>query len=219
MFVFVTTSALLLLRRRNARSSINGSNAPNVLDVSSDSARAALVDQAARREEILLRSKRRSVVVYLIRHAQSETNKTKNHCHNGRHIHVPLSELGQKQARALGKRLAKLWIVKDTAAKCIFPERMFASEALRAQQTAHFVREEVIGYLAAADVNCIETLPAVEVVTTRHQFSSSDGNSSADTAAMGICEIAMGGWTGMPKVDCNTQAALAARETDAWEWR
>jgi broad specificity phosphatase PhoE len=157
----------------------------------SDCSRVFEADSARRADEAVQRPSRRSVRIFLIRHAQSESNLTKDDCHNGRHIGVPLSELGERQARALGRRLA--------ASKVAF-ESIYASEAVRAQQTAA---------LACAELS---HAPALQVVETR--FAS-----GASAPAMGICEIAMGGWTGETKSSCNTAEVLRAREADAWEWR
>ena len=145
-----------------------------------DCKRAAAADAVRRADEVHLRSTRRSVTVWLIRHAQSLFNASKGDINNGRHLDVELSELGRRQACALGERIGRCGE---------HFERVFASTALRAQDTASIA-------LAAAGQAGV----AVEIVE-------------------GIEEVAMGGWTGKRKAVCNTPLALAAREADAWEWR
>ena len=73
--------------------------------------------------------------------------------------------------------------------------RVFASEAVRAQQTA----EHVLAAMRAAP-GTGHWQPDVEV-------------------ADDIGEICMGGWTGKDKQACKTDDAVAARERDAWDWR
>ena len=52
---------------------------------------SVLFQVALRASEAAARPARRSATLYLIRHAQSESNRDKDHLHNGRHLHVPLS--------------------------------------------------------------------------------------------------------------------------------
>lgn len=94
---------------------------------SDDVGRAFVIDRVRRAREPGQRTSRRSVRVLLIRHAQSQTNASKDTLHNGRHLHVPLSPQGVDQAVALGRRLGDLGTTLH---------RVVASEAVRAQQTA-----------------------------------------------------------------------------------
>jgi broad specificity phosphatase PhoE len=157
---------------------------------SNDCRRAHEVDRRNRAREIQLRNGRRSVRVWFIRHAQSESNRTKDNCHNGRHVNVALSDLGRKQAQALGRRLAAEGVKFD---------EVYSSEAIRAQQTAALTCAQ------------ISAPPPLQVITTRQP--------DTQLPAMGVCEIAMGAWTGSDKAVCNTAAVLRAREDDAWDWR
>lgn len=181
---------------------------------SDDCTRAALTDLMNRRCEANWRHSRRSVRVLLIRHAQSESNRTKNDRHNGRHLDVHLSVLGQLQARALGQRLARMWF-KESATEVKLPQRFVASEAVRAQETGEIALAAIRLHLDqqpakyVADLEAAnKQIPALEVVSTRHS-----------TPKMGICEVSMGSWTGKPKSECHTGVALRKREIDAWEWR
>ena len=158
-------------------------------DEDDDVARASAADRERRAVEERLRPKRRAVRVMLIRHAQSETNVNKDGLHNGRHLDVPLSERGVAQARALGERLARSGEVF---------EAIYCSEAVRTQQTAEVV--------CAA----LQDPPPVQVMPTRDLGLAS--------SARGVCEIAMGSWTGQSKKACETAEVKAAREKDCWEW-
>ena len=151
-----------------------------------DCMRSFASDRSRRIQEASARWRRRSVRVLLIRHAQSESNLAKDHCHNGRHISVPLSELGRRQAKVLGRQLSRENV-----------SRVFCSEALRTQETAA---------LACAELSLAAL--KIEVITTREA-----------APRMGICEVAMGGWTGLDKKTVNTPDIKKAREVDAWEWR
>ena len=151
-----------------------------------DCKRAYLVDQYRRAKEKRCRAERRSVRLLLIRHGKSESNKDRANLHNGRHIHVPLCNEGKKQARALGRRLARCRVRIDEA---------YSSEALRAQQTAEIALKEM-----SSDTH-------ITIVPTQ-------GN-----PPMGLCEIAMGDWTGKDKREVNSPAIKRAREADAWEWK
>ena len=155
-----------------------------------DCARAVRADMERREDESRKRCKRRSVTIYLIRHAQTESNKDKSHCHNGRHVNVALTETGRQQAAALGRRLANLGVQ--------FSE-VYASEATRTHDTAAICCKELAG---DHEIRAIDT-----------RFNEQG------YAEMGICEIAMGAWTGKDKNDCATAEVNAARESDAWEWK
>jgi broad specificity phosphatase PhoE len=160
-----------------------------VRDGADDVARASAADRERRETERRLRPARRAVRIMLIRHAQSQTNVDKDGLHNGRHLDVPLSERGVAQARALGKRLARCGEEF---------EAVYCSEALRTQQTA--------------EVACaaLHDPPPVQVMPTRDLGLAS--------RARGVCEIAMGSWTGKNKQACETAEVKAAREADCWEW-
>ena len=165
---------------RRLRTPEHSSGTHNVCRRRRDCERAVEADVARRAAEVAARRSRRNVTVWLIRHAQSVFNASKGDIHNGRHLDVELSERGRREACALGKRIGRCGIQF---------ERVFASTALRAQDTASIA-------MAAAGQHAV----AVEVVA-------------------GIEEVSMGGWTGKRKVVCNTPLALAEREADAWEWR
>jgi broad specificity phosphatase PhoE len=160
------------------------------LHLGDDVARAAAVDRDRRAAEERERPARRAVRILLIRHAQSQTNVDRDGLHNGRHLEVPLSQRGVAQATALGHRLARGGQVY---------EAIYCSEALRTQQTAE---------LACA---ALRDPPPVQVVPTH--------NLGLAASARGICEIAMGSWTGRDKKACETAEVKAAREADCWEWR
>ena len=154
-----------------------------------DVARASAADRQRRKAEERLRPTRRAVRVMLIRHAESQTNVDFDGLHNGRHLDVPLSERGVEQAKALGRRLAR-------SGENF--EAIYCSEALRTQQTA--------------EVACtaLRDQPPVQVMPTRDLGIAS--------SASGVCEIAMGSWTGQSKKACETPKVKAAREIDCWEW-
>ena len=155
-----------------------------------DCAKSHAADRDRRRAEAAARPERRSVRVWLIRHAQSQSNVSKGNLHNGRHIDVPLSSHGMLQAAALGRRLAR------SGEKV---EAIYASEAIRTQQTAETV------CAAINDPPPVTVMPTVDL-------------GSAETAR-GICEIAMGAWTGKDKKECETAEVALAREHDCWEWQ
>jgi len=155
-----------------------------------DCDRAHSSDRVHRAREKASRSSRRNVRIYLVRHAQSSGNARDqtigNHYH-GRSIHFPLSNEGKLQASALGRR----WKTENLTF-----ERVFASEALRAQETARLVAAEL-----GSDVR-------VEHVLTKFQ-----------PRYTGICEINMGSWTGRKQSDVLTPEIVAARDRDAWTFR
>eukprot|EP01047_Picozoa_sp_COSAG01_P063378 COSAG01_NODE_8204_length_2875_cov_11.768012_4_plen_310_part_00 len=110
-------------------------------DMGDDCCRAFASDCQRRTEELARRPLRRSVRVLLIRHAQSETNAAAANTvvggarHDGRGVHTRLSKLGERQARALGARLAR---------QNLRPQAIYASDAVRTQQTAELVRAELL---------------------------------------------------------------------------
>ena len=79
------------------------------------------------------RSSRHSVKLYLIRHAESEMN-VNNHIVCGRSPPTPLSERGQDQAHALGKRLERENIKFDT---------IYCSNTIRAFDTASIASQYI----------------------------------------------------------------------------
>lgn len=158
-------------------------------DGGDDVARASAADRERRATDQRLRHNRRAVRIMLIRHAQSQSNVDKDGLHNGRHLDVPLSPLGVAQATALGNRLARSGQVFD---------EIYCSEALRTQQTAA---------VACAQLH---DPPSVQVIPTR--------DLGLAQSARGVCEIAMGSWTGKNKKACETADVKAAREKDCWEW-
>ena len=140
----IGATALLLLRR--LISGVDQEQPSATAGPRADCARAADLDAIQRAAEVRERRERRSAVVYLIRHAQSESNAAKSDFHNGRHLEVPLSALGRRQARALGTRIARCGVAFD---------RVFASTADRAQETAR------IALAGAAAVEIVEGIEEV----------------------------------------------------------
>jgi broad specificity phosphatase PhoE len=184
-------------------------------DMGDDCCRAFASDCQRRTEELARRPLRRSVRVLLIRHAQSETNAAAANTvvggarHDGRGVHTRLSKLGERQARALGARLAR---------QNLRPQAIYASDAVRTQQTAELVRAELLrgggaggGGVATGGAGemCGGTWapPPVEVVA-----------SALPSQARGIGEVCMGSWSGRTKRECESEAVTRAREHDAYEW-
>ncbi len=77
------------------------------------------------------------ITLYLIHHAECEANNEETLV--GRALHIPLTRLGEYQARALGKHLRKEGVVFD---------HVFTSPEERAKRTACLTCEEV-GYPAS----------------------------------------------------------------------
>ena len=78
-------------------------------------------------------------------------------------------------------------------------EAIYASEAIRTQQTAETV------CAAINDPPPVTVMPTVDL--------------GSPETARGICEIAMGAWTGKDKKECETAEVALAREHDCWEWQ
>jgi len=157
-----------------------------------DCARAHAKDREHRAKEKALRGSRRNVRIYFIRHAESSGNaldKTLGSHFHGRSIHFHLSEKGQQQAIALGRR----W-----KAEGVSFDRVFASEAIRAQETANLVCAQLDS----------RTVPPLEIIST-----------TSEPRPRGICEISMGGWTGKKQSEVLTPEMVEARNRDTWEFR
>lgn len=116
---------------------------------------------------------------YLIRHAES-TGNTNPHLINGRSNHYPLTEKGLSQARAVGKRL-----LSDK----ILPDIIAASPAVRAQQTAHIICQE-LGISSEA----IKTFDEIQ-------------------------ELSQGDWEGKLREDVYTPEVLESINLDNWNFR
>lgn len=117
--------------------------------------------------------------IYLIRHAES-TGNVQSHIVGGRSNHLLLTEKGEKQAIVLGKWLAK---------KGIFFDRVFASVAIRAKETARLVCQEI-------------NLPTAEI------YIEED-----------LVELCQGDWTGRLREEVYTEAALKAIQDDPWNFK
>lgn len=158
-----------------------------------DCGRAHAADRIHRAREKAKRASRRNVRIFFVRHAQSFGNARDqtigNHYH-GRSIHLPLSEKGQLQATMLGKRWQK---------ENLKFERVYASDALRAQETAR---------LAFAQVDSNNKPSSIEHVPT-----------TFEPRPQGICEVGMGGWTGRKQSEVLTSEYVALRDLDAWTFR
>ena len=99
-----------------------------IKEMDDDCSRALTADRVRRIREASLRPTRRTTLVYLIRHATSTANiRPGPKLHNGRHIEVGLSDGGRVEALRLRARLVMDGVVFD---------RVYASDALRAQETA-----------------------------------------------------------------------------------
>ena len=117
--------------------------------------------------------------LYLIRHAES-TGNTNPHLINGRANHYPLTEKGLSQARAVGKRL-----LTDE----VKPDLIAASPAIRAQQTAKTICDEL-------------KIPHTRIVT----FDD-------------IQELSQGDWEGKMREEVYTAEVLERINADNWNFR
>ena len=91
--------------------------------------------------------------LYLFRHGETEENAKRENV-GGQSNHLPLSERGEKQAKALGERLKKERIVFD---------EVYCSTAVRAKTTAKIVSE-------------IMDFPAEKIITTSELLEMSQGD-------------------------------------------
>jgi broad specificity phosphatase PhoE len=95
----------------------------------------------------------RSRLVYVIRHGATEANTRRPYVLQGRRTDLPLSEIGQRQAAAVGRALADRVI-----------DHVFTSPLRRARQTAdsvaepHGVRIQLVDDLTECDVGRWEGL-------------------------------------------------------------
>ncbi len=119
-------------------------------------------------------------LVYFVRHGESEANVQTPRVVGGRSSWAELTPRGVAQARALGRRWRQDGLPRD---------RVVASTAIRAQQTARYCLEA-----AAGAINEVETYPELE-------------------------ELDQGDWTGRVRNEVYTPEQVALIEARQWIFR
>jgi len=129
---------------------------------------------------------KRVLRLLLIRHAESEAN-IKAEFVSGRSNHINLTPLGNKQAQALGTFLAE-------TEKTHGFHRIFASTAVRAQQTAKL---------------CLQAMKAA---------NGANWNSVEIESSDELLEIEMGDFVGHERVNVYTPAVIEEINKDPWNF-